>query len=70
LLNCFVPGDNENNVFSVEIAKNKNVSILKDEIKKKKVHLLNHVDASDLEPGRFPFLSTVIPPRSRNLRLH
>src|SRR6266581_486213 len=39
LLNCFVLGDNENNVFSVEIAKNKNVSILKDEIKKKKVHL-------------------------------
>ena len=55
LLNCFVLGDNENNVFSVEIAKNKNVSILKDEIKKKKVHLLNHVDASDLELWKVSF---------------
>jgi len=55
LLNCFVLGDNENNVFSVEIAKNKNVSILKDEIKKKKVHLLDHVDASDLELWKVSF---------------
>jgi len=47
LLNCFVLGD-PGDVFSVEIAKNKNVSILKDEIKKKKAPHLNHIAASDL----------------------
>jgi len=45
LLNCFVLGDNEDKVFTVENSKDKNVSILKDEIKKKKAHLC-HVDAS------------------------
>ena len=49
LLNCFVLGDKEDNVFTVEISKNKNVSILKDEVKKKKAPHLNHVAASDLE---------------------
>jgi hypothetical protein len=49
LLNCFVLGDDEKRVFPVEIAKHKNVGILKDEIKKKKAHLLSHIDASDLE---------------------
>ncbi len=32
LLNCFVLGDDEKRVFPVEIAKDKNVGILKDEI--------------------------------------
>jgi hypothetical protein len=36
-------------VFTVEIEKTKNVSILKDLIKEKKARLLSHVDASDLE---------------------
>jgi hypothetical protein len=49
LLNCFVLGDKEDNVFTVEIAKNKNVGILKKLIKEEKAHLLGHVDASDLE---------------------
>jgi len=49
LLNCFVLGDKEDNVFTVKIPKTDNVGILKDEIKKKKAHLLNHIDASDLE---------------------
>jgi hypothetical protein len=49
LLNCFVLGDDEDKVFTVEIFKDKNVSILKDEIKKKKAHLLSDVDASDLD---------------------
>ena len=49
LLNCFVLGDNEDTAFTVEISKDKNVSILKDEIKKKKGRLLSHVDASDLD---------------------
>ncbi len=40
LLNCFVLGDNEK-VFPVEIPRDKNVGILKDEIKKKKGQFLN-----------------------------
>ena len=49
LLNCFVLGDDENKVFTVRIPRNDNVSILNDEIKKKKARLLCHVDASDLD---------------------
>jgi len=49
LLNCFVLGDDNERVFSVEIPSNKNVGILKDEIKKKKARLLSDVDASDLD---------------------
>src|SRR5258708_5670478 len=49
LLNCFVLGDKEDNVFTVKIPKTDNVSILKDEVKKKKAPHLNHVAASDLE---------------------
>jgi hypothetical protein len=49
LLNCFVLGDKQDNVFTIEIAKNKNVGILKDEIKNKNAHCLGHVDAKDLE---------------------
>ena len=48
LLNCFVLGDKDN-LFTVEISKDKNVGILKDVIKEKKAHFLGHVDASDLE---------------------
>ena len=36
-------------MFTVEVLKNKNVSILKDLIKEKKAPHLNHVAASDLE---------------------
>jgi hypothetical protein len=46
-LNCLVLTDNK--VFSVEVPRSKNVSILKDEIKKKKAQLLRDIDASDLE---------------------
>ncbi|KIL56169.1 hypothetical protein M378DRAFT_201035 [Amanita muscaria Koide BX008] len=49
-LNCFVLRVDEkpNQIFTVEIPKTKNVSILKDLIKKKKSRRLDHVDASDL----------------------
>jgi len=36
-------------VFPVKIPRNDNVGILKDEIKKKKAHLLSHIDASHLD---------------------
>jgi len=48
-LNCFVLGGREDEVFTVEIEKSKNLSILKDLIKEKMAHDLNDVDASDLE---------------------
>ena len=46
-LNCLVLSDNK--VFTVKVPKTDNVSILKDEIKKKIPHLVHHVDAKDLE---------------------
>jgi len=49
LLNCFVLGDDEDKVFTVKVPKTDNVSILKDEIKKKKAPHLNHIAASDLD---------------------
>src|SRR6266545_8015308 len=53
--NCFIIGDAQNQMFTVELPKGKNVSILKDEIKKKKAPHLNHVAASDLELWKVSF---------------
>jgi hypothetical protein len=47
-LNCFVLGDDLSEVFTVEILKTKNVSILKGLIKGERSHRLNHVDATKL----------------------
>jgi len=47
-LNCFVLGGDSSEVFTVEILKTKNVSILKDLIKEKQSPRLNHVVASEL----------------------
>jgi len=49
LLNCFVLGDNEKREFPVEIARDKNVGILKDEIKKRQAPRLDDIVASDLD---------------------
>jgi hypothetical protein len=47
-LNCFVLGGDSSEVFTVDILKTKNVSVLKDLIKEKQSRRLNHVDASKL----------------------
>jgi len=49
-LNCLLLGDSNDpeKIFTVEIEKNKNVSVLKDMIKGKKSNSLSDVDASDL----------------------
>jgi hypothetical protein len=47
-LNCFVLGDDLLKVFTVEILKTDNVSLLRDVIKEKQSPRLNHVDASKL----------------------
>jgi ribosomal protein L25 (general stress protein Ctc) len=47
-LNCFVLGGDSSEVFTVKIPESKIVSILKDLIKEKRSHRLEHVDASDL----------------------
>ena len=48
-LNCFIRDDeNRNQIFTVEIMKTKNVSILQDLIKEKQSPRLNHVVASEL----------------------
>jgi hypothetical protein len=48
-LNCFILGDKPDRTFTVEIPKNKNVSILKDLIKEKKAPHFDHIAASDLD---------------------
>ncbi len=47
-LNCFVLGGDSSEVFTVEILKTKNVSILKRLIKEEQSPRLNHVVASEL----------------------
>ena len=47
-INCFVLGVDSSEVFTVEVLKTKNVSILKGLIKEKHSRRLNHVDASEL----------------------
>jgi len=53
-LNCFVLGDDPDRTFTVEIPKNKNVSILKKLIKEKAPQL-DYVAASDLDLWQVSF---------------
>lgn len=55
ILNCFVLGDDPERTLTVEIPKNKNVDILKDRIKEKKVPHFNHIAASDLDLWQVSF---------------
>jgi hypothetical protein len=48
-LTCYLLGDDINRYFIVEIEETESVSILKDLIKEKKAHHLDHVAASDLD---------------------
>jgi hypothetical protein len=48
-LNCLIHGEVQEKMFTLEIEKTKNVSILKDLIKEKKAPHLDHVAASDLQ---------------------
>ena len=54
-LNCLVVGDDPDRIFTVEIPKTENVSILKDLIKEKKARHFEHVDASDLDLWQVSF---------------
>ena len=54
-LNCLAIGDDPDQIFTVEIPKNKNISILKDLIREKKARHFNHVDASDLDLWQVSF---------------
>ena len=55
ILNCLAIGDDLDRSFTIEIAKNKNVSILKDLIKEKKAPHLNHIAASYLDLWQVSF---------------
>jgi hypothetical protein len=48
-LNCLIYGEVQERMFTVEVEKTKNVSILKKLIKEEKALCLDHVDASDLD---------------------
>jgi hypothetical protein len=71
-LNCFILGDDPNQMFTVKIPKNKNISILKGLIKEKNTCHFEHVDASDLELWQVSFpvddLRSKIPPVGSKLR--
>ena len=54
-LNCFVLGDDPDRMFTVEIPKTKNVSILKKLIKDEKAAHLEQIDASDLDLWQVSF---------------
>ena len=54
-LNCLILGDDTDRTFTIEIPKNKNVSILRDLIKEKKAPHLDHIDASDLDLWQVSF---------------
>ena len=47
-LNCFVLGETRHDIFTVEINAAKNVSTLKEFIKKKNKHAFQHIDAKTL----------------------
>ena len=48
-LNCFIVSDDPDQMVTVKIPKNENVSILKKIIKEEKAPQLNYIDASDLD---------------------
>ena len=48
-LNCLIHGEVTEQMFTVEVEKTKNVSILKDLIKEKKAPHFDHIAASDLD---------------------
>ena len=54
-LNCLVVGDNPDRIFTVEIPKNKNVSILKDLIKEKNPSSLGNVDVKNIDLWQVSF---------------
>ena len=51
-LNCFLLGDDFDRMFTVEISKNKNVSILKELIKEKNLSSLGNVDVKNIDLGK------------------
>ena len=54
-LNCFLLGDDPDRTFTVEIPKNKNVSILKDLIKEKNPSSLGNIDAKNIDIWQVSF---------------
>jgi hypothetical protein len=61
-INCLLLGSDSSEVFTVEILKTKNVSILKDLIKEKQSHRLSHVDASELTVWKVSLPADTITP--------
>src|SRR6266699_3411019 len=54
-LNSLVVGDDPDRTFTVEVPKNKTISILKKLIKEEKARHFEHVDASDLDLWQVSF---------------
>jgi hypothetical protein len=61
-VNCLLLGIDSSEVFTVEILKTKNVSILKDRIKEKQSPRLNHVVASELTVWKVSLPADVMSP--------
>jgi hypothetical protein len=54
-LNCLLLGDDPDRTFTVEISKNKNVSILKDLIKEKNPSSLGNIDVKNIDLWQVSF---------------
>jgi hypothetical protein len=61
-INCLLLGSDSSEVFTVEILKTKNVSILKRLIKEELSHRLSHVDASELTVWKVSLPADTITP--------
>jgi hypothetical protein len=61
-INCLLLGSDSSEVFTVEILKTKNVSILKRLIKEQQSHRLSHVDASELTVWKVSLPADTITP--------
>jgi hypothetical protein len=68
-LNCLLLGDDLDRMFTVEIPKNKNVSILKDLIKEKNPSSLGNVDAKNIDLWQVSFPIDDLETELRNINL-
>ena len=68
-LNCLVVGEDPDRMFTVEIPKNKNVSILKDLIKEKNPSSLGNIDAKNIDLWQISFPIDDLETAVRNLNL-
>ena len=63
-LNCFILGDNPDRTFTVEVPKNKNVSILKKLIKEENPSSLGNIDVKNIDLWQVSFPIDALPSKN------